>query len=94
MDSGTIQDHYNAAFKAAISLVESRARAILRSRPKLREFVMAMGAYTFYDADGPIHDPDSWADPVYDLIAEWDEYLKLSGTPMRFTTDGPVIRDW
>ena len=27
-----------------------------------------------------------------EFISEWDEYLKLTGEPMRFTADGPKIR--
>jgi hypothetical protein len=28
------------------------------------------------------------------FINEWDEYLKITGEPMRFTADGPVVREW
>jgi|SRR5690349_17618494 len=30
-----------------------------------------------------------------DFIAEWDEYLHLTGSPMRIhTADSPIITDW
>lgn len=25
---------------------------------------------------------------------EWDEYLRLTGTPMRFTARGKIVTDW
>lgn len=28
------------------------------------------------------------------FITEWDPYLKVTGEPMRFTADGPVVREW
>lgn len=28
------------------------------------------------------------------FVYEWDEYLKITGEPMRFTADGPVVREW
>lgn len=32
--------------------------------------------------------------PLGDFIDEWDSVLHLTGTPMRFTADGPVVTDW
>jgi hypothetical protein len=29
-----------------------------------------------------------------EFIANWDEYLKITGEPMRFTATGPVVRNW
>ena len=28
------------------------------------------------------------------FIGSWDEYLKLTGCPMRFTANGSVVTDW
>lgn len=35
-----------------------------------------------------------FAKPIIDLITEWDNYLKITGEPMRFTAKGPVITEW
>lgn len=29
-----------------------------------------------------------------DFMCEWDSVLKLTGEPMRFTAQGPVVRNW
>ena len=50
-----------------------------------------------YHATGTIvftYTAKEWAKPLCDVFEEWDEHLKLTGVPMRFTADGPVVRDW
>lgn len=29
-----------------------------------------------------------------EFLCEWDEYLKITGEPMRFTADGPKVTEW
>ena len=98
----TIAKHYQAAETVALKLIEQRARKILKEHPKLKEFVMCMGSAQFTLKNRDVFDSYSTYDdtyprylnPVFDLIDEWDRYLKLTGTPMRFTADGPKITNW
>lgn len=94
MDKRAIQLHYQAATDVALELIEKRARVILRKHRNLTEFLSAMGAWFFIDKNGNTLTELEYMKPVADIYDEWDEYLKLSGEPMRFTADGPVIRDW
>lgn len=32
--------------------------------------------------------------PIYDLMREWDNDMKLTGDAMRFTAEGEVVRTW
>jgi hypothetical protein len=106
-----IEIQYGKASDIALGLIEQRARAILRKKKNLNEFVMGMGVINFTDKNGEIvdhnhqtgydeyldqsyYEPFRWAKPVTDILDEWDDYLKLTGTPMRFTADGPIIRQW
>lgn len=94
MDKRAIQRHYQAAYDTALELIEKRARVILRKHRNLTEFLSAMGAWFFIDKNGDTFTEFEYMKPVADIYDEWDEYLKLSGEPMRFTADGPIIRDW
>jgi len=93
-----IEYHYQQACEIALKEVERRARLAMREGPRLIEFVNAMGISFFtteedgYAEENLIKYPA--AKPTMDLICEWDQYLKLSGCPMRFTADGPVERNW
>ena len=94
-----IYDVLQVASELALEYVEQEARAILKSCPKYKEFIMGMGSACF---------SDGWSNfsPVYSdkmpkravelicFISEIDEYLRLSGNPMRFTADGEKITDW
>ncbi len=96
---------YDQARALAITLLEHRARAVMRSHRNCAEFICCMGSAFFVvkragALDGEINvDPcDSYA-PAYmgrvaELINEWDDYLKLTGEGFRFTADGPVNRNW
>jgi hypothetical protein len=87
--------HFDAAFNIGLEIIERRARKILRSRRDLTEFVMAMGAYTFVDKNGNVVEGHPrWMDPIENFLAEWDDYLHLTGSGMRFTADGPVTTSW
>lgn len=96
MDTRRVEDLYHRAGVLAIREVEKEARRILKSDPDLNEFVMAMGAAFFTDKNGDNHqlqDIDA-AEELRDFILEWDEYLRITGVPMRFTADGDKITDW
>lgn len=91
------------ASEAASAFVEQEARAILRGHSNLHEFIMGMGiwCFTLVKADGSDDHPTINDEPRYvshsrlaRFISKWDEYLKITGEPMRFTADGPVVREW
>lgn len=68
----------------------------MRRNPQLKEFVMVMGSACFWTADDQqrgLCDRWKYTRPVEVVLEEFD-YLKLTGTPMRFTADGPVVTDW
>jgi hypothetical protein len=98
-----------AASRAALILVEAQARAILRRHPALDEFVMGMGMWFFTykvgardrcgirltaDMNRCLHEPRAYMRPLLDILDELNDDLKLTGEPMRFTAEGPVIHDW
>ncbi len=103
------QKYYEAARQEALIFVEAEARKILKKRKNLKEFIMAMGTYFFVDKHGNTIDTWESkyinyecrmfnASPSFkklnDFISEWDEYLKLTGESMRFTSDGIKITNW
>lgn len=109
MNDKGIALYYHQSAQIALDLVEKRARAILRQHPNLDEFIMGMGIWFFTRKVGTkdekgivieewmnniVHEPLAYMKPVADLIDEWDEYLKITGEPMRFTANGPVVREW
>ena len=90
---------YQSARRTALHYIERMARAMLRKHKDLGEFVMGMGTWTFNYKDrskGRI----AWNVKHIDnsklakFIEEWDDALKLTGTPMRFTADGPIVTEW
>lgn len=98
-----IETHYMKASDAASELVEQEARRILRKHLNLHEFVMGMGSwfFTLKKGDSTDEHPFVYDEPRYiaksklaRFISKWDEYLKITGEPMRFTADGPTVREW
>ncbi len=96
-----IQKHLNIADKLAVKYVEKIAREILINNPNLKEFTMAMGSFFFSDKDGIIHSyQDEKLEKIKgykkldDFICKWDDLLKITGTPMTFTTKGKKITNW
>lgn len=96
-----VELYYQKASDAASAFVESQARSILRKHSSLHEFVMGMGMWSFTTREGDSHLPGFYTTPKYinnsrlaKFIHEWDAYLKITGEPMRFTADGPTIREW
>ena len=91
-----IEKHYEQACTLALSEVERLARQILANHSNLHEFVMGMGGAIFItkDDDNLGTEDRAYMKPLNDLLMEWDDYLKLTGEPMRFTVDGPIVREW
>lgn len=89
----TIEQYYRAACSLALAEVERRARRILKANRSIHEFVMSMGLYKFKDKHGNDIE-DRRTRPVDDFIAEWDDYLKLTGESLRFTAHGPRETKW
>jgi hypothetical protein len=89
-------------YDAALALIEDRARKILVAHPSLDEFVMAMGGWLFSkkNSDDNISDVYGERIPAYarafcGMMDEFDDMeLKVTGEPMRFTAQGPVVRMW
>jgi hypothetical protein len=89
-------------YACALALVENRARKILRSHSNLDEFVMGMGGWLFsrHGSGDSISDIELSHIPAYVLSFKkmMDEFsdmdLRVTGEPMRFTADGPVVRMW
>jgi hypothetical protein len=88
--------------ETALMIVEQDARVILTKHPNLNEFVMGMGGWFFTRrlvVNSIIHEGDGM--PYYikesnlaECIEKWDSLLGLTGSPMRFTAEGPVVRQW
>lgn len=90
-----VDRHYQQARETALKLLERRARGILRRHSSLGEFVMSMGIWGFTYKNGErIDEPFAYMRPISDLISRWDDFLKLTGEPMRFTAKGEITRDW
>lgn len=87
--------HYNQASLEASKEVERIARKILRKCKTFDEFIMAMGGCFFVDKnDNRIDNDDPRVKELYNLIYEWDDCLKITGEPMRFTTYGEKVTNW
>lgn len=98
-----IKTAYQLANTLALEHVEYLARTILQQHKNLDEFVMAMGTWYFTKrvnnaAGFEILDQDSTRylenSRLRAFIDVWDQCLKLTGQPMRFTAEGPVQTDW
>lgn len=93
--SARIEAHYDKACAIAEKEVERLARAILKRHPSLKEFVMGMGIWGFWDKnDNSVDADDRRVRSLARFISKWDRFLYLSGSPMRFTADGPVVTYW
>lgn len=92
----SVADHYDMAFDNALIVVEQLAREVLRERQDLSEFVMGMGE-AFFTSKGDKTIGLEYVPEAEDLLGfldDWDEYLKITGNPMRFTAGGNVITEW
>lgn len=90
-------------FFMSYDITEDLARKILKDNPQLDEFIMCMGSFFFTDKKG--NDIDTFNSvvskrleksfqPLNDFICDWDNTLKITSEPMRFTANGPKITDW
>lgn len=85
-------------YRMAFALIEMKARKLLQAH-NLNEFVMAMGGWLFTRKDS-LDDISSdclpaYARPFARMMDEFDHMeMKVTGEPMRFTANGPVIRNW
>jgi len=105
-----VRRHYTAANRCASREVARLARKALRDHAELNEFIMAMGAWFFTLKEGEMDKVGLAVTPGNDIIqdceddprfkdidafvSKWDEELKITGEPMRFTATGPVCREW
>jgi len=92
-----IEFHFHKAESIALALLEQRARKILSRHTNLSEFVMCMGSAFFVNRHGEIihlSDAPKYCNPVIAILDEWDRYLHLTGTSMRFTATGSVVTEW
>lgn len=99
-----IQSHIDTAEKLALKEVEYRARKILVEHPTLSEFTMGMGTWNFqpeqnrshmrFPIGGMFDNTPQYMKGLANFINKWDDTLKLTGIPMRFTATGKIHRDW
>lgn len=95
-----VRHHYMEAARLGLQEVEAMARKILREHRNLDEFVMCMGGcfFTMRSSDHNInpedYDAPKYMQPLAKFLGEWDDYLKLTGEPMRFTATGKLQRTW
>lgn len=103
-----IKDAFFLAERLALEEVERMARSILARHENLDEFVMCMGSWFFTVREGSkmetgyiltsdwnVDETDfKYLKPFANFMGEWDEYLKLTGNPMRFTATGKKITRW
>jgi hypothetical protein len=87
-----LEKKYNEADELALEIVEDMARHILRKHLNMEEFVMGMGTAFFADENGGLLDGEKpytkrYMKKLFDFIDEWDEFFKLTGTPMRISID-------
>lgn len=96
-ETGSIAEMYDEARSQALCELERIARECLRENPELNEFVMAMGNWIFTTKpDGYVYAeaPGGEFVDLEEHIDEWDDVLKLTSEPMRFTANGEVVREW
>lgn len=94
-----VQRLYGLAREVALNEVERLARLVLLHDDKLHEFVMGNGAafYTISVPGEPValdEHPAIAAQMLERFFIDWDDALKLSGHPMRFTATGEKVTDW
>jgi hypothetical protein len=93
----TVSECFDMACDKARIAVESMARAVLRARSDLGEFVMGMGTACFtsnLDKDTFSLEEIEEATDLEEFISEWDRRLRITGDPMRFTATGKIVTEW
>ena len=95
-----IKEHYSKACELASQKVERMARAILQKHGNLDEFIMGMGTWFFSIKDKRYPNNHlsgidrAYLKPLDNFISEWDDFLKITGEPMRFTAFGKRVTNW
>jgi hypothetical protein len=102
-----IENCLSIANDMALLEVELQARKILSQHKNLDEFVMGMGGWFFTRNDKEhtiVHNDSNGISPsertpkytrrLQTFIDKWDNDLKITGNPMRFTANGKTITDW
>lgn len=98
----SIERDFERVVKAALDEVERLARLVLMHNAALEEFIMAMGGafFTIVTGDGvalstsvPVEECVG-ADTLDSFLVDWDEFLHLTGHPMRFTATGEKVTKW
>ena len=93
MTIATLRKMQRQVDAAAYAEIRKRAEKIMRDRPNIRCFCMAMGAAAFYDEHGPMSDQGCML-PLFDLANEFN----MLGSPLRLDkrVDGSIAftRDW
>lgn len=86
---------HNDTFNLGIEVVQEIAMKILKKNKIFDEFTMGMGTWCFWDKRGFQY---SWnsdkTKEMQNFMSEWDDYLHLTGQPMKITSEGDVITDW
>lgn len=94
-DKRIMELFFEAAHRIGLEVMEQIARDILKQHANLEEFVMAMGTWTFWKKDGSQLDENTgYLKPLVRFMDYWNDVFKFTGEPMRFTAEGPVIKDW
>ena len=93
--SQQIKELHSKASELASKEVIRLARKTMAADATLEEFIMGMGTWYFKDANGLIYDEnDKRFAEIEAFISEWDNELRITGEPMRFTPNGPIVRNW
>lgn len=97
-----LNEHEAQVYEIIIAKVEKLARVVLANNRGVKEFCMAMGMFSIIRTNKDKYDyldEDEFerlkgGKELYDFITEHDERFKITGDPMRFIKNGPVITDW
>ena len=95
VDEADLQHAYEKAQKCAISIMEQMARRVLHEHSDYSEFFSAYGNWGFIRHDQHIvtgvYCPSA---ELLEFIRQWDAKLGLTYARIRFTANGPIVREW
>lgn len=96
-----IDDLMDQAWEILLAHIESEARSIMRKHRNLTEYVQGMGTWFFVDARREKYGQEcvdesdlAYLYSFWKIFDDYDEAFHITGWPMRFTADGPVINNW
>lgn len=101
--SELIQKYLDKADELAENeVIRLATEVLIKNSAVVEEFIMAMGSFFFtskqdqgynwsleYEIKSLIGGEELW-----DFIIEWDNQLKITGNPIRFSLESRVKRDW